>query len=142
MIFRRFVDIRTTPLLVGYLQFSLALVPLTESRGQLEIYAVLSQLQYGNWWMAIGLTLGFFLMAGAVLKWRAMLLWCEATSCVAWAATFAPFIDQRMYTPMTLAIPVLSVLCLLLAIREVAVGLNVRDGRCKREGFRTLQGAA
>lgn len=142
MIFRRFVDIRTTPLMLGYLQFSWALIPILDDK-DLSLFArVLGQMRYETLWVAVGLTLGFFLMLSAVVKWRAMLLWCEAVSCFAWAGTFAPFMDQRVYTPVTLAMPAFSAICLMLAIREVMVGIHFKCGSCSVEGFRDMQRSA
>lgn len=142
MVFRRFIDIRTTPLILGYLQFTWATIPVFDDK-DLSLFArVLGQTEFETLWIAVGLTLGLLMMISAVVKWRAMLLWSEALSCFAWAATFAPFIEHRIYTPVTLAMPAFSVVCLMLTVREVMAGIQLKSGTCQAEGFRDLQRSA
>ena len=141
--FRRFVDVRTTPLLIGAVQFMWALIPLLDDK-DLSLFAkVLAESDFEVWWMASNLTLGLFLALSAVIKWRNMLLLTEALSGIMWLSTFAPFKAQAIYTPVVISMLIFGIVCFLALAREVFVGINYKCGNktlwAGESGFRDLQ---
>ena len=139
---RRFIDIRSTALLLGWLQFSWALIPLIDYNDRSLFAKTLGASSFENAWVSVCLTLGFFMMLSSVIKWRRMLLWTEALSCFAWAAAFAPFLERQIITPVTMSMPAFSIVCLLILVREVIVGVRVKAGQTAAAGIRDIQGAA
>lgn len=125
-VFRRFVDIRFAALIIGAIQVLWGLIPLMDDRDQSLFARVLGTTQFEVLWVAVSLTLGFFLVLAAVVKWRAMLLWCQALSAFAWAATFAPFRDAGVVTPVTVCMPMFAVILFGCLVREVLLGFTHR----------------
>lgn len=140
---RRLLDIRTTPLLIGLMSVSWAMIPLMDVRNRSLFAAAMESTGQEHLWMALMISVGVNLMISAVVCWRNMLLLSEGLAVIMWLGLWAQFIAYAP-SPVVMSMPVFAVCCALCLVREVVFGIRV--SRIKRDrsvrGFADLQDPA
>lgn len=123
---RNFVDVRICAFIIGGIQFAWACIPIFDVK-DLSLFArILGSSKYETAWLVVGMLLGAGMLVGSVFKLRWILLTSTKLSVLSLLAGLAPFIQNGIWTPVTLSLPFLAFGALVLAAREVILGVEFK----------------